>query len=345
MPNLRWRSSLRLFLVGVLCAVPLACMQVVTSKSQLVVASANTMCPVGSEGCACTDGGGCDPGLYCDNGICVSDYGDEEYLYEADLAPMPASEPSPPMTLQTDVPSFRVTKESGRERRARRRAKRKFGKDVAGAAAPAAPESSTTMSEPAAVAGVTTAEAPRDPAAEVDNARQVIYTAVLQVAVYDLDAAAELAEDLPRRYGGWIESRYDYQITLRITAAHLFEAIEELSALGVVLDESLLAEDVTAEYVDLESRIRVLEQLVAQLEAMLALAKTVEEALKIRVELDRVRLELESARARMRQLAELIDFSTLTVILSLRGPADPLPSSNDPFPWVDDLGVEITEYR
>ena len=28
-------------------------------------------CTVGSEGCACTPGGGCDPGLTCDAGICV----------------------------------------------------------------------------------------------------------------------------------------------------------------------------------------------------------------------------------------------------------------------------------
>jgi MYXO-CTERM domain-containing protein len=28
-------------------------------------------CPIGAEGCACTPGGGCDPTLTCDAGICV----------------------------------------------------------------------------------------------------------------------------------------------------------------------------------------------------------------------------------------------------------------------------------
>jgi hypothetical protein len=27
-------------------------------------------CPIGAEGCPCTDGGGCDPGLSCEGGIC-----------------------------------------------------------------------------------------------------------------------------------------------------------------------------------------------------------------------------------------------------------------------------------
>jgi hypothetical protein len=40
----------------------------------------------------------------------------------------------------------------------------------------------------------------------------------------------------------------------------------------------------------------------------------------------------------------MIDFSTLTLILSERG-VDAVPSSNDPFPWVDELGAEATEYR
>jgi hypothetical protein len=164
------------------------------------------------------------------------------------------------------------------------------------------------------------------------------------LSVFDIDAVAETLEDMPKRYGGWIESRYDYQITLRIRAERLFEAMEQLAELGIVLDKSLLAEDVTAEYIDLESRIRVLEQIVARLEALLAKATTVEEALKIRVELDRMRLELEAARVRMRALSEQIDFSTLTVVLTPRGP-EPLPSSNDPFPWVNQMGVEATEYR
>ena len=35
----------------------------------------------------------------------------------------------------------------------------------------------------------------------------------------------------------------------------------------------------------------------------------------------------------------------LTVRLSERGPQNAVPSSNDPFPWVDTLGVEATEWN
>ncbi|KIG17161.1 hypothetical protein DB30_03758 [Enhygromyxa salina] len=347
MPNHRWRSLLRLFLIGVVLALPLACMQVTANTHQLTVAPAFAECSVGSQGCSCTAGGGCDPGLYCDGGICVGDsYGDEESMFEDDMM-VPAPAP-PPMVVESKskrAPARDVATVSDRGRRGANqdanKADRKLGKRVA-SPAEAAPSGGAAAPTPTSVDVPELTATESDPA---DVARQVIYTALLHISVYDLDAAAELTESLPQRYGGWIESRYDYQITVRIRANRLFDAMKELMELGVVLDRTLLAEDVTAEYIDLDSRILVLEEIVAQLEALLARATSVEEALKIRVELDRVRLELESARVRMRQLSELIDFSTLTVILSPRTEFDQLPTSNDPFPWVDTLGVEITAYR
>ncbi|WP_219908113.1 DUF4349 domain-containing protein [Enhygromyxa salina] len=340
MSNYRWLSLLRLFSIGVVLALPLACMQVTANTNRVAVAPV-AECSVGSQGCSCTAGGGCDPGLYCDSGICVGDSDDDEdYRFEDDmLSPSPAPVMAESATSSRDAP-----RGGGRERRveAKGKASRKLGKRVT-SSAEMAPTGGIAAPAPAEAPELTATE--QDPADHGDVTRQVIYTALLHVAVFDLDAAAELTESLPQRYGGWIESRYDYQITIRIRANRLFDAMKELMALGVVLDRTLLAEDVTAEYIDLDSRILVLEEIVAQLEALLARATSVEQALKIRVELDRIRIELEAARVRMRQLAEMIDFSTLTVILSPRTDVGQLPTSNDPFPWVDDLGVEITAYR
>ncbi|HLT38885.1 MAG TPA: DUF4349 domain-containing protein [Enhygromyxa sp.] len=340
------RALARAF-TGALLALPLACLQIgssiETNHTELIVAGMALECPVGSEGCPCTAGGGCDPGLTCVSGICSygdGDYGSVVYEFEDDIAVEYARE-APPAPAPTK--EYRqVSRKAGRADRPQKR-RDKLGKSTATSGA-AAPEAAPVGVEIVDVAGN---QGPGDPAVstELENlGRQVIYTATLQVAVFDRDAAIALAESLPERWGGWIDSRYDYQITLRVPAERLFEAIELIAELGVVLGKTLQADDVTAEYVDLESRIRVLEEIVAHLEMLLKQATTVEQALKIRLELDRMRIELEAARARMRQLSELIDFSTLTLYFSERGP-DALPSSNDPFPWVDKLGVEITEYR
>lgn len=190
-----------------------------------------------------------------------------------------------------------------------------------------------------------TAEPPRDAPKSVASKRQIIYTATMQVSVYDVAGSIEIAESLPDRFGGWLHQRNDNQLILRIPAEHLDAAMAVIAELGIVDYRLLEALDVTAEYTDLESRIRVLTEIQAQLKLLLTQAKTVEQALEIRRALDQVTLELELARTRMRELAKSIAFSTLILRFVARGPIVDVPSSNDPFPWVLELGVEATEYR
>lgn len=230
-------------------------------------------------------------------------------------------------------------------RRAAKKERRSFARDEAATMPSAAPMPDVAQADAPTIESKPEPEPSEpEPSEPALDARQIIYTATLLLAVYELDAAIALAEDIPRRHGGWIQARYDYSITLRVPAEHLEVVMVELATLGDVLGKTLQADDVTAQYTDLEARIAVLEQLVEQLELLLAQAKTVEESLKVRTELERVRIELETAKAQMRSLAESIAFSTLTVSFSQRGPTE-LPSSNDPFPWVDQLGVESTEFR
>ena len=186
---------------------------------------------------------------------------------------------------------------------------------------------------------------PEPVAEQPANKRQLIYTANMQVSVYDLAHAVSVAEALPTRLGGWLHQRVDNELILRIPAAKLEQAMELIAELGVVDYRLLEALDVTAQYTDLESRIRILVEMQAQLRALLDQAKDVEQALKIRAALDQITLELELARGQMRELAKSIAFSTLILRFVQRGPSVIVPTSNDPFPWVDQLGVELTEYR
>ncbi|NVB39182.1 DUF4349 domain-containing protein [Pseudenhygromyxa sp. WMMC2535] len=183
------------------------------------------------------------------------------------------------------------------------------------------------------------------PPKQASARRFVVYTAQMQIEVYDREASVTIAEQLPARFGGWLQERRDTMLVLRIPAEHLEEVMAAIGELGVVTSSRLQAEDVTAEYTDLESRIRVLEETQAQLQLLLDRAKNVEQALEVRKALDQVTMELEVARARMRELSKSVAFSTLTLHFFQRGPEVATPSSNDPFRWVDELGVEATEYR
>jgi hypothetical protein len=178
-----------------------------------------------------------------------------------------------------------------------------------------------------------------------DHGRQIIYTANMQIGVYNVGEAMKVAEAIPERLGGWVHSRSEGHISMKIPAEYLKQAMEELSGLGNVVLRDLQAQDVTAEYTDLDTRIKVLRETQTQLLELLKRSKTVEEALNVRRALDDVTMQLELALGRMRQLQSQISFSSLTLTLIEQGPYSGTPSSNDPFPWVDSLGVEATEWR
>jgi chemotaxis protein histidine kinase CheA len=213
------------------------------------------------------------------------------------------------------------------------------------AAAPAV----TRTEEPAEPAPTTASGGEAEPAVADDNGptdgRHIVYIAAMQISVFNLDEAMDTAEALPEKYGGYIASMTDGHIVLRIPSKNLRKLMDEIGELGVVESRSLQAQDVTDEYYDVESRITALEKTHAQLLDLLGKARTVQEALEVRRALDEVAMELEVLKGRMRKLQNLISFSTLTLGLVERGPFTPTPSSNDPFPWVDNLGVEATEWK
>jgi len=176
-------------------------------------------------------------------------------------------------------------------------------------------------------------------------ARQIIYTADMTISCFKLEDATQRAEALTLGAGGYVQTLSQGYLVLRIPAPELRRVMEELGKLGVVESRNLQAQDVTQEYYDVTTRIRVLREQQNQLLALLKQARNVEEALNVRRSLDQTTMELEQALGRLRVLENQIGFSTLTVRMSERGPQNAVPSSNDPFPWVDTLGVEATEWN
>lgn len=175
--------------------------------------------------------------------------------------------------------------------------------------------------------------------------RYLVYTAEMTLSVFDLESARDAAERLPDRFGGYLSQLSDEFIVLRLPSENLRPAMSDLATLGIVESRRLNAQEVTAEFVDLESRIRALRETQLQLLDLLSKARSVDEALQVRAALDDINTQLEVLQGRMRQLSNQIAFSTLTLRLIERGPHDAIPSSNDPFPWVDRLGVEATEWK
>jgi hypothetical protein len=102
-------------------------------------------------------------------------------------------------------------------------------------------------------------------------------------------------------------------LVIRIPAENLDAFTNTVDSLGVVYSYSESVRDVTEAYVDVESRIGVLEAEEAALLSMLADAKTVNETITVRTRLSEVQADLASLEAQKDTYDSLIAYSTVNM--------------------------------
>lgn len=110
-------------------------------------------------------------------------------------------------------------------------------------------------------------------------------------------------------------------ITLRVPSGQFEVAMERLRGLGEVRGEVVSSQDVTEEFVDLESRLRNLEAQQSVLLRLMARAESIEDTLAVQRELARVQSEIERIRGRLDFLRERTEFARVSLHLATPGAA------------------------
>lgn len=169
----------------------------------------------------------------------------------------------------------------------------------------------------------------------------LVYTATFHLAVYEVRESQQRIVGAARELGGFVFAQSDDRIVVRVPAPRFHAMIEHVEQGGDVEHRDVQAQDVGEEFHDVEIRIRNLEAMRARVEALLASARSVEEALQVEQQLQRITSELERMRGRQRFLADRIAFSTITVLFRAR-PREALDQPEIfelPFAWLDELGL------
>ncbi len=155
--------------------------------------------------------------------------------------------------------------------------------------------------------------------------RMVIKNADLSLQVEDADAAARRLAGIVLEAGGYVISTntwsYDEykqgQVVLAVPSDKFEAVLEQIRAIATrVEQESITGQDVTEEYVDLNSRQRNLEATQTRLRTLLDKAATVEEAVDVSRELSNVEEQLEVIKGRMQYLEGRTAYSTISVRLT-----------------------------
>ena len=191
-------------------------------------------------------------------------------------------------------------------------------KSSSSATAPPGVESAGRVANAAPAGGEA---APTSAPAAVD--RSIIYTASLSVRTKDVAGAARDAVAAVERHGGNLFNQEltlgaapRATLTLKVPPTELAATLDELSALGKVTDRGQQAQDVTAEVVDVDSRIKTGEASVVRLRDLIAKATSVTDIATLEAELARREADLESLKAKQRVLTGQVAQATITLHLA-----------------------------
>ena len=154
--------------------------------------------------------------------------------------------------------------------------------------------------------------------------RMVISTAQMSLEVADVTKAHDDIGRLASEAGGFItESSVSHgdgtetgSVTIRVPAKQYQPLLSKISKLGKVIQKQESGQDVTEEFVDLQSRIRNLNREEQAFLVVMDKARKVTDILAVENELSRVRGEIEQATGRVKYLQNQVALATITVHIS-----------------------------
>ena len=166
-----------------------------------------------------------------------------------------------------------------------------------------------------------------------DEERMIVRTGEMSMVVEDVTQACDDIARLAVGYDGYTVSSQIWgededirgQISIRVPAEKFELALTELRNLAVrVESESTRSEDITEEYVDLQSRLNNAEATEQQYLALLEKTEDVDDILKIYERLSWVRQEIEQIKGRMQYLERTTSMSLIEVSLEPEVTVKPL---------------------
>jgi hypothetical protein len=171
--------------------------------------------------------------------------------------------------------------------------------------------------------------------------RDVVKTASMTITVSNTSEAADKAAVFVEKADGRVDSRSEdagsnrglarTSIVLRVPVAKLDGVVRDLKTLGSVQIAETKSEDVTAQRVDLDARIKALQTSVDRLLAIMRDAKDPDALIKAEGALSQRQADLDSLRAQRDQLGDRIDYSTVDVTLVAEQIGGPAPQKYEGF--------------
>ena len=185
-------------------------------------------------------------------------------------------------------------------------------------------------------------------------ADKIIYTAYANLETTDLDQSIDTLNGLVEQYGAFLESSsvtgnnlldiaagYTYgrcaDFTLRVPKEHYSDFTSALDTVGNVTNLTSDAENITAQYSDVETQVKSYDTQEQRLLEIMAQADTVEDMIALESRLSEVRMEKDRLETQLQNWDRQVDYSTVTISLTEVQELTPEPPAEEPT-YMEQLG-------
>jgi hypothetical protein len=172
--------------------------------------------------------------------------------------------------------------------------------------------------------------------------RMVIMDVDLTIVIPDPEAKMAEISAMAESLGGFVVSMNMYQtylysgdtvpegyISIRVPAEKLGSALSQIKSDALeVRNENRSGQDVTADYVDLKSRLSALESARDQLQAIMDAATKTEDVLNVFSQLEYYNEQIERVKGQMKYYEEASDYSLITITLVAEETIQPIKIGN-----------------
>jgi hypothetical protein len=166
-----------------------------------------------------------------------------------------------------------------------------------------------------------------------DVQQQVISRASLTIRSPDVGQAMIRAEEIATGVGGFVASQNTEadrngkartsSLVFRVPSSSFEATLRDLAALGDLESESSSSQDVTADVVDVQSRVASARATIGRIQLLLGRAQDLGDVIKLESELSTRQSDLEALEARLSYLSDQAAMSTisLTIVTPTSAPA------------------------
>jgi hypothetical protein len=161
----------------------------------------------------------------------------------------------------------------------------------------------------------------------VDYVERIVRTGSLEIRIKKdkFDFAYDNAIAIVTRAGGYISSSRSLttddkvaggELVIRVPARNFDNVLKVLKGLGKVKNQEITSEEVSLEYVDLQSRLRNWRAQEVVMLSLMKRAKTIPESISIQNNLQQIQMEIEQISGRLQYLDDRTSYSEIRLSIN-----------------------------